>query len=87
MKALTRETDQRPQPRRRRRSEETRQTLRAAARGIFRRAVKLPAIAYAVVSMCDALDWMNPLQGYEGDTNEMDEAFRYTENNHLSPHP
>jgi hypothetical protein len=87
MKVLTRAlVEQKPKPRRRR-SDETRTALRGAAISIFRRAAKLPAIAYAAFSMCDALDWMNPLQVYEADINEVDEVSHYTENNHLSPHP
>jgi hypothetical protein len=88
MKALTRAPEQRPQARRRRRTEETGGAFRAAARNIFRRTVKLPALAYAAAFMWDTLDWLNPWQGHDmASANDMDEGFNHTEQNHLSPHP
>ena len=73
-------------PPRRRRSEDTGRAFRAAAK-IVRRAVALPAAAYAAAGfLSDTLDWLNLWQGNDA-AGELDDGLRCTEPNHLLPHP
>jgi hypothetical protein len=72
-----------PTPRRRR-SEDTGRTFRAATK-IVRRAVELPAAAAAAVFLSDTLDWLNLWHGNEAAGDELADD-RHAGPNHLSPH-
>jgi hypothetical protein len=71
-----------PAPRRRRR-EETRGGFNLAARQIMRRAVKIPAAAYAAVAyLSDTLDWLN--LWHQAD--QLHDDFEPSQPQHLYPH-
>ena len=84
MKALTCKPPD-PAPARRRKTEDTGRAFAAAARNIMRRAVRLPAAAYAAaVFLSDTLDWLNPW--HHETATELDENFQHTAPPHLYPH-
>jgi len=73
-----------PQPsQRRRRTEETRGGFNLAARQIMRRAVRLPAAAFAAVAYpSDTLDWLN--LWHQAD--QLHDEFEPAQPQHLYPH-
>jgi hypothetical protein len=76
-----------PQPKQRRRKEETRGGFRLFARKITRPTVRLPAAAYeAAAFLWDTLDWLNPWHHGAANNGELNEDLHYTEPNHLSHH-
>lgn len=52
----------------------------------MRRALRLPAAAYAAAFLWDTLDWLNPWHNETANTGEFHEDFQPTEQNHLFPH-
>ena len=77
-----------PQPKpRRRRTGDTGRAFKVTAMRIMRRTVRLPVMAYAVASMWDTLDWLNPWECNDTfSTNEFGNGFHHTEPHDLSPH-
>jgi hypothetical protein len=73
-----------PKPlQRRRRTEETGGGFKLAARQIMRRAVRLPAAAYAAVAyLSDTLDWLN--LWHQAD--QLHDDFEPSQPQHLYPH-
>ena len=75
VKALTCETPAPVPQRRRRTTDDTGRAFIAAARNIMRRAVMLPAAAYAAACfLSDTLDWLNPW--HHEIATELDENFQ-----------
>jgi hypothetical protein len=74
-----------PQPKKRRRTEETgRAAFKMAAKRIMRRAVTVPVIADAVEFLSDTLDWLNPY--WNAALDEPVDDFQRSEQNDLSLH-
>lgn len=70
---------------RRRTTDDTGRAFTAAARKILRRAVRLPAAAYAAtVFLSETLDWLNPW--HHETATEPDENFQPPPQPHLYPH-
>src|SRR5664279_1180109 len=79
VKAITNKTPA-PEPTqpRRRREDTGRAAFRMAAGKIMRRAVRIPAAAYAAATyLWDTLDWLNPWQNDTASTSELGEDFHY----------
>ncbi len=87
VKALTRRDDDEPPPPRRR-SGETDKAFGMAARAALRRAVRLPAEAYAEATayLSDTLAWLNLWQDNAGPGDELDSDLNITDTNHPSLH-
>ena len=79
VKAITDKPRPREPTQPRRRTEDTgRAAFRMAARKIMRRAVRIPAAAYAAATyLWDTLDWLNPWQNDTASTSELAEDFHY----------
>lgn len=76
-----------PAPRRRRTEDTGRAAFKLAAGKIMRRAVRLPAAAYAAAAfLSDTLDWLNPWHNEADSADELQEDFHTTETNALFPH-
>jgi len=78
-----------PKPKSRRRRGDTGQAAFArAAYKIMRRAVRLPARAYARAPfLFDTLDWLNPWHHETHNTSALDADLHRADANHLSHHP
>jgi hypothetical protein len=84
--ALTHKADVAPQPTRRRRTEDTgRAAFKLAAGKMMRRAVRIPAEAFATATgyLADTLDWLN--QWHQHDEEACDDV-RASPSDHLYPH-
>jgi hypothetical protein len=83
-KAITRQGQPAPEPNRKRR-EETGRAFRMTARELVRRAVRMPAEAYARATayLADTLDWLNFWHHHEEHSTE---DVQPATNDHLYPH-
>jgi hypothetical protein len=87
MRCLTRKAPA-PEPRRRRRSEDTWTGFRKAARNVVRRIAALPAIAYFAALLADnPLDPLNPYWDPQAGNDDLTGDIHNSQQNDLSPHP